>query len=188
MFVGANDGASGTALLMELGHQMADLKGKLGVDFVLFDGEEFIFRGAPRPLLHRLRVLRHGLRQRTAATYRYRWAVLLDMVGDADLQIYPDRHSMSWDDTRPLVDAIWDTAARLGVREFVVDKRYDVLDDHMKLHDIGKIPCCDIIDFNYPAWHTQADTPRAARRCRWPKSAGSCKNGCKQAVRESRRR
>ncbi len=71
---------------------------------------------------------------------RYRWAVLLDMVADADLQIYPDRQSMSWDDSRPLVEAIWDTARRLGVVEFDIDKRCDVLDDHIKLHDYGPHP------------------------------------------------
>ncbi|HEV3137956.1 MAG TPA: M28 family peptidase, partial [Pirellulales bacterium] len=90
---------------------------------------------------------------------RYRAGVLLDMIADADLQIYPDRHSISWDDTRPIVEAIFETAARLGVREFVASKRYDVLDDHIKLHDIGKIACCDIIDFKYPQWHTEDDTP-----------------------------
>jgi hypothetical protein len=91
--------------------------------------------------------------------YRYRYGVLLDLVGDADLQIYPDNRSMSWPDTRPLVAQIWETAARLGVREFSMAKRYDVLDDHVKLHDIGKIPCCDIIDFDYPFWHTENDVP-----------------------------
>jgi glutaminyl-peptide cyclotransferase len=158
-FTGANDGASGAALLMEMAHQMTNLKGKLGVDFVLFDGEEFIFEERRDPYFIGSEYFATAYANARPGTPRYRAGVLLDMVADADLQIYPDRHSVSWDDTRPIVDAIFDTAARLGVREFVVSKRYDVLDDHLKLHEIGKIPCCDIIDFRYPPWHTQDDTP-----------------------------
>jgi hypothetical protein len=85
--------------------------------------------------------------------------VLLDMVGDADLQIYPDARSVSWADSRPLVDAIWNTARRLGVSEFSRRRTVDVLDDHIKLHDLGGIPSCDIIDFDYPPWHTEQDVP-----------------------------
>ena len=67
--------------------------------------------------------------------------------------------SLTWDDTRPLVEEIWNTAKRLKVREFVSNRRFDVNDDHVRLHDIGGISCCDIIDFKYPAWHTQGDLP-----------------------------
>jgi len=84
----------------------------------------------------------------------------LDMVGDADLQIYQERQSVAWRDTRPLVNEIWATAARLGVDEFVPRARHVVRDDHMALRNTAKIPTCDIIDFDYPAWHTEADTPR----------------------------
>ncbi len=58
---------------------------------------------------------------------------------------------------------------RLGVKEFVAEKKYEVLDDHLALHDIGHIPTCDVIDFDYasdrvhysyPPWHTRADTPQ----------------------------
>ena len=116
--------------------------------------------------------------------FRYRWAVLLDLVADADLQIYPDRHSMSWDDTRPLVQAIWDTAKRLGVREFNFQKRYDVLDDHLKLHNIAQIPSCDIIDFNYPAWHTQADSPERCSALSLAKVGWVLHEWLQQAVRK----
>jgi hypothetical protein len=81
------------------------------------------------------------------------------MIGDADLQLYQERNSTWWRDTRPLVDEIWATARRLGVREFIPRRKHEVRDDHLPLHNIGKIPTCDIIDFDYPAWHTQADTP-----------------------------
>ena len=128
------------------------------VDFVFFDGEEFIFQEKRDPYFIGAEYFATDYAKNPPA-YHYRAGVLLDMVGDGDLQIYPDRYSMSWVDTEPLVKQIWDTARRLGVREFVSNKRYDVLDDHLKLHDIAHIPICDIIDFKYPAWHTQNDTP-----------------------------
>jgi len=158
VFVGANDGASGVAVLMALAHEMPTLATRYGVDFVLFDGEEFIFSDFDRFFLGSEYFARTYVKQRPS--YRYRWGVLLDMVGDADLQIYQERYSMSWRDTRPLVEQIWGIAARLGVREFVHQKKHEVRDDHLPLHDIAKIPTCDIIDFDYPAWHTQADTPQ----------------------------
>lgn len=156
-FVGANDGASGVAVLMELAHAIPKLQTGYGIDFVLFDGEEFIFHPNGRYFLGSEYFARRHVQQRP--NYRYRWGVLLDMVGDADLQIFQERNSMWWSDTRPLVEAIWATAARLGVREFVAEKKHEIRDDHLPLHDIAHIPTCDVIDFDYPFWHTMGDTP-----------------------------
>jgi glutaminyl-peptide cyclotransferase len=155
-FIGANDGTSGVAVLMELAHEMPELPCKFGVDFVLFDGEEFIFSQEHPFFLGS----GHFARQysENPPAYHYRWGVLLDMIGDADLQIYQERYSLSWTDTRPLVQDIWATARRLGVREFVAKPRHYVRDDHLPLHE-AKIPTCDLIDFDYPPWHTQDDTP-----------------------------
>ncbi len=66
---------------------------------------------------------------------------------------------MQWSDTRPLVEQIWAVAERLGVREFVPILGDRVRDDHVPLHEVGKIPCIDVIDFDYPPWHTQGDVP-----------------------------
>ncbi len=57
-------------------------------------------------------------------------------------------------------EAAW-AAARLGVREFVPKpmRQFSFLDDHVILHNVGHIPCIDVIDFDYPVWHTQGDTP-----------------------------
>ena len=181
-FLGANDGASGTALLMELGHQMAALEGKLGVDFVFFDGEEFVFEEGRDPYFVGSEYFATTYVNDRARPYRYRSAVLLDMIADADLQIYPDRQTLSWEDSRPLVDAIWGTARRLGVTEFMVDRRYDVLDDHVKLHEIAKIPSCDIIDFSYRAWHTQADTPESCSALSMAKVGWVVQDWLRQAV------
>jgi hypothetical protein len=157
LFLGANDGASGVALLMELGNEMRGLKTDYGVDFVFFDGEEFIFSENDRYFLGSEWFARSYLAASDGC--RYRWGVLLDMIGDADLQIYQERNSMLWEDTRPLVEQIWSTAARLGVREFVAVKKHEVSDDHLQLHNLARIPTCDIIDFDYPFWHTREDTP-----------------------------
>ena len=163
-FIGANDGGSGVALLMELGNEMPKLKDKLkyGVDFVFFDAEEYIFTPRGRFFLGS----EYFSRQYRAAPrdYRYRWGVLLDMIGDKDLQIFQESNSMYWRDTRPLVEDIWETARRLGVREFIPRQKHEIRDDHLPLHNIAGIPTCDIIDYDYPVspqnrfWHTTHDT------------------------------
>jgi glutaminyl-peptide cyclotransferase len=155
-FIGANDGGSGIAVLMELAQQMCKLDVRYGVDFVFFDAEEFIFQEDGRFFLGSEHFA--GEYVRNPPPYRYRAGVLLDMVGSADLRLYQEKNSMSWRDTRPLVEEIWATAARLGVREFVPAPKYEIRDDHLALHDIAKIPTCDLIDFDYPPWHTQGDT------------------------------
>lgn len=158
VFLGANDGASGVALLMEMAHYMAKLEGNYGVDFVFLDGEEFVFSDDDTYFLGSEWFARQYLAD--PPPYRYRWGVLFDMVADADLQIYQERNSLDWPDTRPLVRSIWETAARLGVREFIPRAGHTVRDDHLKLRNVARIPTCDIIDFDYPAWHTTGDEPR----------------------------
>lgn len=162
-FIGANDGASGTALLAELAYHLPELAGPLGVDFVLFDGEEFVFTDrTDKYFLGSEYFARDYVRN--APPYRYQSAVLLDMVGDADLQIYQEGHSARWPESRPLVSAIWTTAQQLGVHEFVPVVRHQIRDDHLALRNIAGIPACDLIDFDYPRpgrpsyWHTEADT------------------------------
>ena len=157
-FIGANDGGSGVAVLMELAHEMLRLRCSYGVDFVLFDAEEFIFSRNHPFFVGSEFFAREYVKTKDDRPYKYRWAVLLDMIGDADLQIYQEKNSMGWRDTRPLVEDIWATARRLGVQEFIPRKKYAVSDDHLPLHNIARIPACNIIDFDYPPWHTQGDT------------------------------
>jgi hypothetical protein len=174
VFVGANDGGSGTALLMELGHFMSELKGRYGVDFLLVDAEEFIFADArqERYFIGSEYFSRDYAKGNTP--HRYVKAAVLDMIGDRDLQIYQDRNSIWWRDTLPVTREIWDTAKRVGVEEFIARThprmKTPIRDDHLMLHDLGKIPTCEIIDFDYPKfttnqrdrnvfWHTEQDTP-----------------------------
>ena len=156
-FVGANDGASGTALLMELGYHMREIECNYGIDFVLFDGEELVYRDSDPYFLGSQYFAQQYARNPPG--HRYRWGVLLDMVGDANLRIYHERNSMRYRTVRPLVTSIWATAARLKVSEFVRRTKHEVRDDHLPLNNIAKIPTCDIIDFDYPYWHTEGDVP-----------------------------
>ena len=161
--LGANDGASGVAVLMELAAAMPALPGPVGVDFVLFDGEEYVFAPRDPYFLGSTFYARQYLADRQAGRlpHTYRCGVLLDMVGDRDLEIWQEQHSVDWPDTRPVVDAIWDVARRLEVRQFVPRPKHAVQDDHLPLRMIAGIPTCDIIDFDYPQWHTTADAPAA---------------------------
>ena len=133
------------------------MKGPVGVDFVLFDGEELVYDEDDTYFLgSRWFAEQYVLKP---PPHKYRWGVLLDMVADADLKIFQERNSVEWADTKPLVVDIWQTAKKLGVTDFVAKPRHAVNDDHLALHDIAKIPTCDIIDFDYPYWHTEGDTP-----------------------------
>ena len=160
--MGANDGASGTALLAELAYLVRGYKGPFGIDFVLFDGEEFVFQQRGEYFLGS-RYFSMAYRNEPPA-YRYKWGVLLDMVADKELQIYYELNSLRF--ARPLVMDIWKTAARLGVKEFRARSRHEIRDDHLPLNQIAGIPTCDLIDFDYPRpglntsyWHTEKDRP-----------------------------
>ena len=163
-FLGANDGASGTALLCELAEHIKDIRSPYGIDFVLFDAEEFIFDSLRDPFFLGSE---HFARQYLAEPppYQYRCAILVDMIGDKDLQIFREANSLQSRQTRQLVNDIWGTARSLGVSEFIPQTRHTVRDDHLALNQIARIPAIDIIDFDYPTlrgnayWHTTQDVP-----------------------------
>ncbi len=169
LFIGANDGASGVALLMELAYQMPGLHGPYGVDFLLVDAEEFVFSDFPPQRYFWGSEFFARDYQQNPPPHKYKKGVVLDMIGDRHLQIYQDRNSVWWKDTRPITQQIWRTADRLGVKEFIdrthPKMRTPIRDDHLMLRNVGKIPTCEIIDFDYPKfpvnryWHTAEDTP-----------------------------
>ncbi len=163
--IGANDGASGVAVLMELARHLAQVDTKYGVDLVFLDAEEFIFDKERDPFFLGSTYFAQRYRQ-ADLNFHYRWGILLDMVGDKDLQIYQERNSLSWRDTRPLVHEVWGVARKLNIPEFVPKPRHAINDDHVPLHNIGGIPIINIIDFDYPNpasgnkyWHTRHDVP-----------------------------
>ena len=165
VFLGANDGASGVGLLCELGKFMPALQSEYGVDFVFFDAEEFVFQNGRDPYFLGSTYFANQYIA-TPPSWRYAAGVLVDMVGDKDLNIYLEINS--WRDSREITRQIWDIAQRIGVKEFIPRTRHEVRDDHLPLINIAKIPTCDVIDFDYPSpsdtrknryWHTTEDTP-----------------------------
>lgn len=154
-FVGANDGAAGTAILMELGRHMAALKSRRGVDFVLFDGEELVFSERDRYFLGSEYFAQNY--RADPPTHRYRQGVLLDLVGDKDLHLPQEQYSVRY--APAVVGDVWGIARRLNVAEFHQVLGQAVRDDHLPLNEIAHIPTADIIDFDYPHWHTEGDLP-----------------------------
>ena len=78
------------------------------------------------------------------------------MIGDSGQQIYREGYSQMYN--QPLTDLVWNTAAELGITTFRDTVRYLIHDDHLSLTSAG-VPAIDIIDFEYPHWHTEMDTP-----------------------------
>jgi Zn-dependent M28 family amino/carboxypeptidase len=158
-FVGANDGASGVALLMELGHHLPQIQPTYGVDFVFFDGEELVFGdglGRKGEYFLGSKHFSTAYRDRPPA-HSYVWGVLVDMIGDRNLNLYMEKKSYKY--ARQVTESLWETAAQLNVAEFIPRVKHDVEDDHVPLNQIARIPTCDIIDFDYPYWHTTRDVP-----------------------------
>ena len=155
-FIGANDGASGVALFMEMGHSLPKLDPTYGVDMVFFDGEEFIFERDGGKYFLGSEYFAQQYRSKPPA-HRYVCGVLVDMIGDKSLTIYQEQNSLRF--APQLTRSIWETARTLGVKEFVAKPKFEINDDHIALNEIAKIPTTDLIDFDYPAWHTTKDKP-----------------------------
>ncbi|MCS7167119.1 MAG: M28 family peptidase [Gemmatales bacterium] len=163
-FLGANDGGSGVALMMELAPIMPRLPLQVGVDFVCFDGEEYIFDprpselGGDRYFFGSEYFAQHYAKQRQQmrSTPIYIEAVLVDMIAGKNARFYIEQYSFV--QAGPLVEKIWDFARLLDCPAFIRQVKHAVLDDHLELLKVG-IPAVDIIDFDYPHWHRLSDTP-----------------------------
>jgi len=158
LFIGANDGASGVAFLMELGNVMRDLKIShgYGVDFVFFDGEELVYRENDAYFLGSNYFANQYKKE--PRDFEYVYGILFDMIADKNLAIYMEKNSLKY--APKLTRSIWEAARKTGIREFISQEKYEIRDDHLPLNEIARIPTCDIIDFDYPAWHTTRDIPR----------------------------
>lgn len=143
---GANDGASGVAVLLELARVLPQ-ETKQQIWLVFFDGEDNgNLPGWDWVLGSRAFVESLGEKKPEAV-------VIVDMIGDADLDIYFERNS-----NEQLAAEIWAQAAELGYAErFIAQPKHRMLDDHTPFLQAG-IPAVDIIDFDYPYWHTTQDT------------------------------
>jgi hypothetical protein len=151
-FVGANDSGSSTGLLLELGRLLAghpNLAKK--VQLVFFDGEEAYENFSDTDGLFGSRYFARKLAE-TPAVKNFRGGLLFDMVGDQSLDI-----TLSPDSPSNMARDIFAAAEALKVRKHFTYFHSPILDDHTPLNRIG-IPTLDLIDFNYPAWHTGDDT------------------------------
>jgi hypothetical protein len=155
--LGANDGASGVAVLLEIATVLKAHRPAVGVDLVLFDGEDYGKEGDHQNYLIGSRYFA----AHRPAEYFPRFGILLDMVGDTYLEIPREGHSAKY--APDILDLVWKTARELGYGQFADVPGEDVIDDHLPLNEVG-IKTIDLIDFNYPDpsnryWHTHQDIP-----------------------------
>lgn len=154
-FVGANDGASSAAILLELAAALLAEPPGLPVWLVFFDGEEAVVQWTAddstygsRHLVERFR--RDGTLERIGAL------ILFDMIGDKDLGISREMASTGW-----LNDIVWSSARELGHEASFPNTVHQILDDHLPFLEAG-VDAIDLIDFNYGPgnryWHSPFDT------------------------------
>jgi len=150
---GANDGASGTAVLLGLATALRQAPPSVGVDLLFVDGEDYgVFDDKADVLLGSRYYAEHP-----APGPPPLYAVLLDMIGDRDLQIYQEGNSVTG--APEVVDLVWRVAKQAGHGNvFIPALRYTITDDHLSLQAKG-IRAIDVVDFDYPYWHTPDDTP-----------------------------
>ena len=148
-FVGANDGGSSAALLLELARRLAGAPRDYTYWLVWFDGEEAREQWTERDSLYGSRRLAAELARDKRLP---RAMILVDMIGDRDLSIRRETHSAGW-----LTEIVWDAAARLGHGRHFLRDTLPVEDDHVPFLRLG-VPATLLIDFDYPPWHTADDT------------------------------
>jgi Zn-dependent M28 family amino/carboxypeptidase len=155
--VGANDGASGVAVVLELARILNVSPPPIGVTLVLFDGEDMGRSGIPKSYAQGSLAFAKDL-----PIEKPDEAIILDMIGDAELHIPIER--FSYQQNRQLVKKLWGLAKVLNLGAFESRIVHTIYDDHVPLWAEAKIPAVDIIDFNYPNsnknyWHTTQDLP-----------------------------
>ena len=151
--VGANDGGSGTAVLLGLAQYLHAHKPDRPVRLVFFDGEDY---GAKFSSNYFLGSKHYAAQLKNKDRTEWPYCVLIiDMVGDRELHIARETYSAenaSW-----LLDLINKSAKKLNVSQFFNPPKHSVRDDHLPFVNIG-IPAAVLIDFDYPYWHTLQDT------------------------------
>ena len=155
--IGANDGASGVAVLLELAKILGETPPPIGVNLVFFDGEDLGVPGENETYCQGSRYFAKNL-----PIPRPDEAINLDMVGDKQLHIPVEKYSLEYNPN--LVRYLWGRADDMGLDAFDITPQYAIYDDHVPLHEIAGIPAIDLIDFKYPNpyanfWHTMNDVP-----------------------------
>jgi len=150
-FLGASDAASSTAAVLELARVLKNRQNEYTIELLFLDGEEAVnteWRDPDNTYGSKYYV-RAAQQERTLAGLKT--LILLDMIGDRDLDIRPDTNSAPW-----LNAIVWSSAARLGYRSTFLAQDFTVEDDHLPFVEAG-VPSIDIIDLDYPQWHTAQD-------------------------------
>jgi hypothetical protein len=148
---GANDGASGVAVLLEVAEALAAVPPEVGVDLVLFDGEDSGVSGKAESF-----ALGSARFVRDHPAYRPTLVVILDMVGRRGARIPREANSVLA--AAGAVESIWSTAREIGVDMLADSLGQGVYDDHVAFLRAG-IPAVDIVDMADPTWHTTRDLP-----------------------------
>jgi Zn-dependent M28 family amino/carboxypeptidase len=151
--VGANDGGSGTAVLLALAQYLSENKPKKPIRIVFFDGEDFGHKRSGEYFLGSFHYAKQIKKSRKEKWPKF--VLVVDMVGDKDLQIYKEANSLK--SASSLVGLIHDVAKRKGTHQFINKSKFNIRDDHIPFIEMG-IPSAVIIDFDYPHWHTLRDT------------------------------
>lgn len=150
-FVGANDNTSGTAILLELARILPRKHYAFTLQLVFFDGEEALERWTSEDSCYGSREFVRSMEE-NGDIKNLKGMILLDMVGDRELSISQDVNSTVW-----LSELMRNSAAQLGLQRYFRGKKLPVSDDHIPFLEKG-IPSLDIIDFDYPYWHSQGDS------------------------------
>ena len=141
--IGANDGASGVAVILEIARILKNFPPQIGVSFVLFDAEDY---GSSEDSWSYCKGSQY-FAQNVPFPYP-QYAINLDMVADKDPQFYIERYS--YQQNSALVLELWEKAASLNLTSFKKQAKYTIFDDHVPLYQIAGIPAIDIIDFDFP--------------------------------------
>jgi glutaminyl-peptide cyclotransferase len=151
-FVGASDGGSSTAFLLELARVLKNRRNPLTIELLFLDGEEA--RRREWQGLDNTYGSRHYVEaaKRDGSLATLKALVLVDMIADRNLDIRRDTNSTAW-----LTDIVWGAAKRQGLADYFLADSTQIEDDHLPFLAAG-VPSVDIIDLDYEAWHTPADT------------------------------
>lgn len=167
---GANDGASGVAVLMEMARVMSQMPPSVGVDFVLFDVED---QGLPEWADTYedntwCKGSQHWARNRHVPYYTAVYGILFDMVGTPHPRFTKEQVSRNF--APGLTDKVWNVAAALGYGSIFVNQNTDpILDDHLYINQIAGIPTVDIVQNSgttsfFEHWHTTTDDLKSVDR------------------------
>jgi len=152
-FVGASDGGSSTGALIELARTLAKDPGLARrVELVFFDGEEAFVQFTDTDGLYGSRYYARMLRD-SGRYQQFKFGILWDMMGPKNLDI-----TLSPDSPPELTRGILKAADTLNLRQDFTLFDREIYDDHVPMLHIANVPTIDLIDFNYPPWHTAEDT------------------------------